>query len=81
MRKENIDLDLLITLFRSRSSDRWVWLRAYVWQLIRPTLATAAIAAGLIILFYALGNAFGAGLVTQLRDSGIEFDLMLQVPE
>ncbi|WP_339844334.1 hypothetical protein [uncultured Halopseudomonas sp.] len=81
MTKDDIDLGLVRTLFRSRSSDRWVWLRAYVWQLIRPALATAAIAAGLIILFYALGNAFGAGLVAQLRDSGIEFDLILQVPE
>ena len=79
-KKNRIRLADVLAMFKNKESDRWFWLRDYLWHLLWPLFALALMSAGLTLLAFTLGSAFGAGLASQLKGAGIEFDLILQVP-
>jgi len=52
----------LIALFRQGDEFRWMWLRAWLWQQMRPYLKGLLIGVLLTMLAFVLGASFASGV-------------------
>lgn len=60
-RRIDLQFSELIALFRQGDDFRWMWLRAWLWQQMRPYLKGLLIGVLLTLLAFVLGASFASG--------------------
>ena len=60
-REINLTFAELTGLFRQGDDFRWMWLRAWLWQQVRPYLKGLLIGLLLTLLAFVLGASFASG--------------------